>query len=808
MFRDIHHAFRLLGKSPGFTMVAVLTLGIGIGANITIFSMINAVLVRPLAAPQSEKLVRLYETNERPLAKGSVSVPNFLDWRERTSGFESMGAYAPRNFALQGRSGSKRVQGAAVSANYFQVIGVGPRWGRSFGPEEDQPGRDHVVIISEVLCRRLYGEQTEVLGRSVQLNSETYTIVGIAPAGFCFPNVDTEAWIPLAFSGNDLQARNNHWLNVIGRLSAGASIAGVQEQMSSIAAVLARQYPSQQTGRGIHVVSLHDDMVGETRPTFWLLQSAVGCMLLIACGNLANLLLSRATGRQREITTRAALGASRWQIARLLFAESLLLGIGGGILGFLSALWGIQLFSVIGKAYLPHFSAVPTAVLGYTAFLSLLVGLLCGLLPVSTILGKRGDYLQSALRDSSYGFTGRADQGKGVLAICEIAGALILLICGGLLLRSFLKLQETNSGIVESDKILTAGLTLPPARYSSGQLINAFYRAEQTRVAGLPGVRAAGAINDLPLTPAHDGTTFRIEDWPPFARGQEPAAETRVVSGDYFQAAGIPLIAGRFLDERDGPDAPRVILINRTMALRFWKDAREAIGHRIDNGTCVATVVGVVGDVHQFGLARAPLPEIYFPIFQAQDASDLGQNDAQSMVLVIRAEGSSDPAMLADSVRQEIGEIDSTLPLYRVLPWSTIIANSIGDRRLNLWLVGAFGLMALLLSALGLYGVISYGVARRTREIGVRIALGAEPIGVLRLVLAGGTRLAAIGIAIGTVVSLFVTRLLQGFLYEVSPTDPMTFAGIIALLVSVTFFANYIPARRATKISPMIALRE
>jgi putative ABC transport system permease protein len=284
MLHDIHHAFRLLRKSPGFTIVAILTLGISIGANITIFGMINAVLVRPLAAPQSEKLVRLYETNERPLAKGSVSAPNFLDWRERTSGFESMGAYAPRNFALQGRTGSERVLGAAVSANYFQVIGVGRRWGRSFGPEEDRPGRDHVVIISAVLCRRLYGEQKEVLGHSVQLNSETYTIVGIAPAGFCFPNVDTEVWIPLAFSGNDLQARNNHWLNVVGRLRAGASIAGVQEQMSSIGAVLARQYPSQQTGRGIHVVSLHDDLIGETGPTFWLLQSAVACMLLIACG--------------------------------------------------------------------------------------------------------------------------------------------------------------------------------------------------------------------------------------------------------------------------------------------------------------------------------------------------------------------------------------------------------------------------------------------------------------------------------------------------------------------------------------------
>jgi ABC-type antimicrobial peptide transport system permease subunit len=268
------------------------------------------------------------------------------------------------------------------------------------------------------------------------------------------------------------------------------------------------------------------------------------------------------------------------------------------------------------------------------------------------------------------------------------------------------------------------------------------------------------------------------------------------------------LIAGRIIDERDGPDTPRVVLINRTMALRFWKNAGEAIGHRINNGTCVATVVGVVGDVHQFGLARAPVPEIYFPIFQAQDASDLGQNDAQSMVLVIRVEGSTHPATLAGSLRQAIGEIDSALPLYRVLPWSTIIGNSIGDRRLNLWLVGAFGLMALLLSALGLYGVISYDVARRTREIGVRIALGARPVGVLGLILGEGTRLAAIGIAIGTVVSLFVTRLLQGFLYEVSPTDPMTFVGIIGLLVSVTFFANYVPARRATRISPIAALRE
>ena len=511
--------------------------------------------------------------------------------------------------------------GAAVSANYFRVFGVEPRWGRSFGPEEDHPGRGHAVVISEGLCRRLYGDQAEALGRSVQLDSDSYTVVGIASASFCFPNVDTELWIPLAFSDNDLQTRSNHWLNVIGRLKGGTSVAEAQGRMSSIAAVLARQYPNEQTGRGIHVVSLHEDLVGETRPTLCLLQSAVACMLLIACSSLANLLLSRATGRRREITTRAALGASRSQIARLLFAESFLLAIGGGILGLVSALWGIQLLPVLGKAYYPHFSAIPidSAVLEFTVSLSILVGALCGLLPVGAILGRSCDHLQSALRDSSYGFTG-GGQAKSILAICEIAGALILLICGGLLLRSFLKLQETDSGIVEPDKILTAGLTLAPARYSSGQSINAFYQAEQARVARLPGVRLAGAINDLPLTSAHDGTTFQIEDRPPFAKGQEPAAETRVVSGDYFQAAGIALVAG--------PDTPRVILINRTMALRFWKDAREAIGHRIDNGTCVATVVGVVGDVHQFGLARAPLPEIYFPVFQAQDASDLGQNDA------------------------------------------------------------------------------------------------------------------------------------------------------------------------------------
>jgi putative ABC transport system permease protein len=807
MFRDIQYAARLLKKSPGFTVVTALTLGMGIGANVAIFSVINALLIRPLPAPHEEQLVRLYETNERTLSKGTVSIPNFLDWRQRNSSFQSIAGYALKNFALQGATGSQRVLGAAVSANYFQVLGVEPGSGRSFGQKEDQSGNDHVAIVSQGLCQRLYGGSLEALGRPIQLNNEAYTIVGIIPSGAGFPNPDTEVWIPLAFNQSDLQARDNHWLNVIGRLGPGISIMRAQQEMSAVAAALSDQYPEQQTGLGIRVISLHEDIVGNTRPMLWLLQSIVACMLLIAVINLGNLLLSRAANRRREIATRAALGASWWRIVQQLLAESLLLGAGGGILGIWLVYAGTGLFTFLGKAYFAHFSNIPIdpTVVGFTVLLSLLVGIICGLLPVCAVLG-RGNR-QLALRENAGNSGGQVGRSKSILAVCEISCALVILVCAGLLFRSFLRLQETSSGIIEPDKILTAALTLPPKRYP-GPSISKFFQTEQDRVTNLPGVKAAGAINDLPLAPGHDGTTFQVEGWPSFPTGQQPEAETRVISGDYFQAAGIPLITGRFFDDRDGSDAPRVILINRTLALRFWKDPQKSIGHRINNGTSVATIIGVVGDVHQFSLAQLPVPEIYFPVLQAQDASDIGENDARSMVLVIRTEDSTDPATLTGPVRRTIEGVDPTIPLYRVLPWSDIIADSIGDRRLNALLAGGFAIAALLLSAFGLYGVISYGVVQRTREIGIRVALGAKPMGVIRLILAGGSQLAIIGITAGTLVSLFVTRLLQGFLYEVSPNDPTTFVSIILLLVLVAFVANFIPAHRATKISPIAALRE
>jgi putative ABC transport system permease protein len=786
MLHDIQYATRLLLKSPGFTIVAILTLGIGIGANVAIFSIINAVLIRPLPAPHEEQLVRLYETNERTLSKGSVSVPNFLDWRQRNSGFQGIAVYVLKNLALQDVTGAQRVLGAAVSANYFQVLGVKPLLGRGFMPDADESGSDHVAIVTEGVCRRLYGSRIDALGRPIQLDGETYTIAGVMPAGADFPNPDTEVWIPLAFSQSDLQARDNHWLNVIGRLRPGISITGAQEEMSPVVAVLRNQYPDQQSGRGIRVVGLHEDMVGETRPTLWLLQGIVACMLLIAAINLANLLLSRAVHRRREITTRTALGASWWRIVRQLVAESLLLGAAGGVVGIWLGVLGVQLFILLGKPYFTHLAeiSIDPTVFGFSVFLSLLVAFFCGLSPVYAVLGK--DNLRLALWDNGHSASASVGRGKNTLVIVEIACALVVLLCAGLLLRSFWKLQQTGSGIVEPDKILTAALTLPPARYVSGTSISNFYQTEQARVERLPSVRAAGAINDLPLAPGHDGTTYQIEGRPPFPKGQQPEAETRVVSGDYFKAAGIPLVTGRSFDDRDDSDAPRVILVNQTMALRFWSDPKEAIGHRINNGTCIATIVGVVGDVHQFSLAVATVPEIYFPVLQAQDASDPGENDARSMVLVVRTEDSSDPAMLIGPLRRTIAELDPTIPLYRVLPWSAIIANSIGDRRLNLLVVGGFAIAALLLSALGLYGVVSYGVIQRTREIGLRVALGAKPVGVIGFILACGTRLSIIGIAIGSVASLFLTHLLQGFLYEVSPSDPLTFVGIISLLISVS----------------------
>jgi putative ABC transport system permease protein len=808
----LRYAIRSLRKSPAFTFVAVLTLAIGIGANVTIFSVLNGVLIRPLPLPHPEQLVRVHSTWEPAWPLSHVSAPDFLDWRERSTQFSDLGAYQIGGIALQGKGGSEQVDVARVSANYFRLIGVSPQEGRGFQTGEDQPGRARVAVFSQRLARRLFGESKGIAGRSIRLDGETYTVVGVMADSFRFPQQQAELWIPLVFSKSQSEERGNRFSLIVGRLKPIATIAQAQSQMSAIAADLAREYPNDNTGFGIRLISLHEDIVGNQRSGLYLLQAAVGCMLLIASLNLANLLLARVVSRRRELAIRVSLGATRWSLARQLLAESLLLGAAGGLLGILFSFFGTNLFVSLAGANLPRASEIriDAGVLGFTLAISSIVGILCGLLPILGISREQTANLQETLSESSRGAVGGGRQGylRNILVITEIACALIVLSCAGLLFRSFLKVQETSTGIRSPEKILTASIALPAANYPSPESVRSFYRTAQERVARLPGVKTSGAIMRLPLTQSDTDTSFQIEGRPLFPTGQQPVTQLRAVNGDYFQAAGIPLLAGRFLDSRDSAAAPLTILINRSMAVHYWKNAESAIGQRINDETSWSvTIVGVVEDVRPQHLDEPTRDEFYFPVDQARTTGP-GESWAQRMVLVIRAMDSIDPSTLITPLRRTIAEIDSELPLSRVSVWSDLISDSVGDRRLNLLMVGSFAIVALLLAAMGLYGLISYGVLQRTREIGVRMALGAQRSDVFRLILAEGTRLVLIGVAIGGIVSFGVTRLIQGLLYEIGSTDPITFAGVIALLIAVSLIANYLPTRRAMKIDPVIALRQ
>jgi putative ABC transport system permease protein len=643
------------------------------------------------------------------------------------------------------------------------------------------------------------------------LNAESYSIVGVAPAWFHFPDESVQLWIPLVFTPGQSADRGNRWLQIYGRLESGVTITQAEIQMSEIAANIGREDPKNNTGFGVRLVPLREDLVGSQRAGLLMLQGAVACMLLIASLNLANLLLSRALNRRREFAIRASLGASRWRLARQSLAESLLLGVSGGILGIILASWGIKLFTFLAKDHLARASEIHINEFGllFSLVLTLLIGVVCGLLPALAVADRAG--LQNVLRESSRGSAGGIRQAaiRNGLVIAEIACALVVLSCSGLLLRSFLKVEETDPGIQHPERTLTASLSLPPARYRTDESVGSFYQSVQEKVARMPGVKSTGAITLLPLTPGDTDTGFQIVGRPRFAPGHEPVAQFRVISGDYFQSAGIPLVAGRLFGAEDGPDVPPRILINRSMALRFWKSPQEALGNTIDNEDgWSGTIIGVVGDVHHFGLTAPVRDEFYYPVSQAPHYGIGGSNLALNMVLVVRAADQIDPQTLINAVRQKIAEIDPMVPLSRVKPWSQLIADSIGDRSLNLLFVGSFAVVALILAAMGIYSVISYGVAQRTREIAVRAAIGAQRRDLFCLLLVQAGKLIGVGIAAGLFAAVCLTQLLQGLLYGVGATDPETFLAVILLLVAVGLLANYLPARRAMKIDPVTALRQ
>jgi len=804
MMTDLRFAFRMLFKSPIVALIAFATLALGIGANTSIFSVINGVFLRPLPLTDPDQLVQLWESKTFPPGfRGTGSAANVRDWREQNTVFTGIAAYRYQGFALQGKENPERLPGAVVSANYFSVLGAKPLLGRTFVEHEDEADRGTVAVISEALWRARFGADPQVIGRSISLDGRPFNVIGVMPASFRSLGQTTAIWAPLVLIPQQQAVRGDHDLFMIGRIRPGVTLAQARAQMNIIAEGLALRFPDEQANRGILLVPLHEQLTGTSRASLLILFGAVGCVLLIATANVANLLLARTASRLREVALRLALGASRGRLIRQFLTESVLLAVIGGAAGILMALWGTRvLVAVLGDRIVNAGDVhLDLNVLLFSALISLLVGIACGLAPARQAVGRSAADLQTQLHGHTA--VAGANRLQSIFVMVEVAIAVVLLCGAGLLLRSFAQLQQTESGVTRPEQVLTARVTLPVERYGTQSSVSEFYRRLLERVAASPDVASAGAISFLPLSQWGWNTDLELEGRNPFPPGKSPLVEARAIAGDYFAAVGVPLLAGRLLDARDGLEAPRAIVINHTLALLIAENESAALGQRI-KADQFFTVVGVVGDVRQRGLEQASSPEMYFPVTQAP-GGPAGQM-AQTMSLVVRAAAAS-PASLAETLRRSLREIDPGLALFKVETFQDVIAESITAPRMNSILLGCFASVALVLAAIGLYGVLSYAVTQRTREVGIRLALGAQRNDIFRLIVGGGMKIVGIGLMIGLLAAFIFTRLLAALLYGVGPTDPVTFGVVIALLGVVAFLANYLPAHRAMSVNPTVALR-
>jgi putative ABC transport system permease protein len=798
LWQDLRYGARTLLKQPGFTLVAVFTLALGIGANSAIFSVVNGVLLRPMSLEDPDRLIKIWETF-LPGGQGTASAPNLKDWREQNTAFNGIAAYQFSSFNLRGQESPERFQGATVSPNFFDVVGVRPRLGRAFQAGEDEAGRNRVALLSHRLWQRAFGADAGVIGKEIPLNGETYTVIGVMPPEFRFPSRLTEIWVPLVIPLDQVNSRDNHWMFTLARLKPDVSFEQAREQMVSIAKRLERQYPDSQAGRSVFLIPVQEETVQGIRPALRALMFAVGFVLLIACANVANLLLARATSRRREIALRTALGASRLRLVRQLLTESLLLAAASGALGLALAKWGVEALLVLAENFLPRANEVGLdwRVAAFTTALSLLTGVFFGLIPA--LQSSRVD-LQSALKEGA-GASGGAQTNwlRGALVAAEIAATLVLLIGAGLLIKSFIRLYETDLGF-KAENVLTMSLALPQAKYPDVRAAAAFHQKLLERVSSLPGARAAGVINYLPLQQWGFNGDITIEGQGPYEPGHQPLAEFRAISPDYFRTLSVPLNGGRFFTAQDESNSAPVVIVNQTLAQRFLP-GQDPIGKRIRSiGNNWRTVVGVVGDVRQSGMTQAARAEVFVPLTQA-----IWTPLTQTMSLAIRAD--AEPESLISAVRNAVREIDPAQPVFNVKTMEAVVADSVADRRLNMLLLGIFAAVASTLAVIGIYSVMSYTVSQHTREIGIRMALGARPMDVLKLVVGLGMGLTSAGVGLGLAGALGLTRLMATLLYGVAATDPLTFVAVSALLMIVSLLACYVPARRATKVDPMVALR-
>jgi putative ABC transport system permease protein len=792
------HAFRSLVRQPTFTLIALATLTLGIGANTAIFSVIKTVVLNPLPYADPERIVVLWEVSPQG-NEDRVSVPTFEDWRAEVKSLSAMAAYRHVDFSFSGRGDPRNVPGVRATSELFDVLRATAQRGRVFGREEAVVGQDRVVLISHGFWSRSLGSDPSVVGQTIRLDAQPYTVIGVMPPEFEFPtSTPVEAWAPLAFDPKDMHGRSRQArsLTVVGRLSEGATVARAQDELGVLAQRIATEYAASNKDWRVRVVPAHEQLVATSRPALFVLMGAVGFLLLIVCANMANLLLARLSSRRREFAVRAALGASRWEVARPIVAESVLLAVTGGTLGLAAAFGGLRLIGSVPGARLPRLDQlhVDPGILAFTAGISIAVALAFGLIPA--LQASRTD-LRTDLSEST-GTTASpyARRVLSSLVVVEVALALVLLVGAGLMMRSFSKLLQVHPGF-ESENLVGAQVLLPGTKYRERQTLSRFYEDVIDRLRRAPGVTAASAVSTLPMSDVGMAMAlpFNIEGQQPPV-GEDPLADVRIVAPGYFETMKIKLLAGRFLDERDVETGPRTSLINETMARRYFPD-RSPIGQIIQNPHGRSEVVGVVADVRAQGLESEPKKQVYLPLRQSPTAG---------MAVVARAE--RDPLSLGSTIQQIIWAVDPEQPIYRLSTMDQILARAVFLPRLSTTLLALFAAAALLLAALGIYGVLSYSVSQRTREIGLRMALGSSGSQTMGLVVRHSLTLVALGGIVGLVAAVLLARAMAGVLYGVGPFDPPAFALSLIVLVLAGIGASLLPARRATRVDPMVALRE
>ena len=806
LLHDIRYGIRSLAKHPGFTAIVLLTLGLGIGASTTIFSVVNSVLLRNLPYRQPERIIAIQELNEKG-TRIQVTSANFLDWRAQNTVFDHLAAIREGTSNLALSDNAERIDMAQTSANFFDVFGVTPAHGRLFIPTDEQAGHEPIVVLSHALWQSRFGSDPGLIGKPVRLDGRNYTVVGIAPTGFQYPG-KTEAWlpplklVPELFEDQDVTlTRGMGYLSAVALLKPGVSLAQAAGEMETITSRLRQQYPESNNNRFNKVVSLHKHLVGETDTMLWLLLGAVTFVLLIACANVANLLLANAASRQKEIAIRAALGASQFRVIRQLLTESTLLALAGGAVGLLLSVWSVPLITRLLPSEFPRLQEIQMdwRVLGFTLGVSVITGLLFGLAPALHIT-KFG--VQDAMKESSHGAGGSVHRSRlrQALIVTEVALSVVLLAGAGLLFRSFQNLHSVNTGFTP-EQVLTARLSPAGESYRNDTNLISYFQNVTTRIAAVPGVREVGVINTLPL---QKGPTlrFRVEGRPPLPVDKWPPANYRTVSPNYFHVMNIPVLQGRTFRDGDTEQVPTVLMVNQSLVEKNF-GGENVIGRRINFGRTDSNqqpiwleIVGVVADVKNQELKEQPEPEFYFSTLQGPFTT---------MSIVIRS--TVEPTSLVSAVRQAVAEVDKTVPVADIETMERLVSESVMQPRFNMVLLGLFSAIALLLSAAGIYGVTAYTVTQRTHELGIRIALGAQLADVLRLIIGQGLAVIMIGIAIGLVAAFALTRLLKSLVFGVTTTDPLTFLAITLLLSVVAILACYVPARRATKVDPLVALR-